>query len=332
MRQYRNCGLIESVRQTESHDRKLEERFPDGLLFNIGAASGQIKRYGLGILLLVFLLAAPGASGLTVLYTSSLNGNLDGCTCPNHPRAGLAIRAAWLQALPGRRQALLVDAGNILAGSGKRALSREILETYAELGYDAVAVGGREIADGTDSLTEYRDRFGLICQNLTLCTASHCLLFTPQPLLLEKDDAQVGVFALLDPKALAVYPKESTRDAKLIPPDVLAGSMVRQLADQGAEWIIMLYHGPLKDAEALARSTPGIHVIIVGSEQRLIRPRKIGDALLVSPGEEGNRVGILELSRDGRGRVRHSHRFQLFEYGTDPADPAVLKRIERLRS
>jgi len=284
------------------------------------------------VLLLSFLLAAPGASGLTVLYTSSLNGNLDGCGCPSNPRAGLAVRASWLRALPGRDAAVLVDAGNVLAGTGDHALSREILETYAGLGYDAIAVGGREIADGIDSLTAYRDRFGLISQNLTLCTTSYCLLFTPQPLLLEKEGAKVGVFALLDPKSLATYPKESIQDAKLIPPDVLAGNLVSQLAGQGAEWIIMLYHGPLKEAEALARKVPGVHVIVVGSEQRLIRPRKVGDALLVSPGAEGNRVGILELSRDGRGRVRHNHSFQLFDYGADAPDPAVLKRIERLRS
>ena len=72
----------------------------------------------MGVLLLLFLLAASGASGLTVLYTSSLNGNLDGCACRSQPRAGLATRAAWLRALPGRDAAVLVEAGNVLAGTG----------------------------------------------------------------------------------------------------------------------------------------------------------------------------------------------------------------------
>lgn len=281
------------------------------------------------VTLVAFLLAAPAAAGLTVLYTSSLNGNLDGCACRSQSRAGLAARAAWLRALPAPGSALLVDAGDVLAGTGNRALSKEILETYAELGYDAIAIGGREVADGVDALAGYQDHFGLIAQNLAICSSRHCLFLTPEALMIEKEEERVGLYALLDPKALSAYPKEATQDPKLVPPELLAGSLVSQLASQGAEWIIVLYHGPVKEAEALARKIRGIHLIIVGGEQKLIPPRKIGGTLLVSPGEEGNRVGLLELSRDERGRVSHSHSFRLFRYGIDPGDSEVLKRIER---
>lgn len=286
---------------------------------------------GILLALLTFLLSVPGAAGLTVLYSASLNGSLDGCDCPGRPRAGLAARSAWLKALPERGDALLVDAGDVLSGSGDQALSKEILGAYAELGYDAVAIGGREIADGVEALSDHRDRFGLICQNLAVCSSRHCLFLTPDPLLVEKAGEKIGLFALLDPEVLADYPKETIQDAKLVPPDLLAGSLVSQLVGQGAEWIIVLYQGPVKQAEALARKVRGIHLIIVGSEQKLLSPRKVGGALLVSPGEAGNRVGILQLSRDEKGKVRHSNRFQLFRYGLDPADPEVLNRIERLR-
>ena len=282
-------------------------------------------------MLVAFLLAAPGVFGLTVFYTASLNGNLDGCGCRTQPRAGLATLSAWLKALPERGEALLVDAGNVLAGSGDRARSLEILEVYAELDYDAVAIGGREIAEGVDALAGYRDRFGLISQNIAICSSRHCLFLTPEPLMIEKAGEKVGLFALLDPKAIVEHPKEATRDVKIVPPDILAGSLVSQLESQGAEWIIVLYHGPVKEAEALARKIGGIHLIIVGGEQRLMPPRKVGNALLVSPGEEGNRLGILELKRDKRGGIRYSHRFQPFRYGIDPSDPQVLERIEQFQ-
>lgn len=280
------------------------------------------------------LVAAPapqGAFGLTVLYSASLNGQLEGCSCGGRERAGLAARAAWLRGYPARSGALLVDAGNVLAGTGDEALAREILETYADLGYDAVAIGGREVADGVDRLTDYRDRFALLCQNLAICTGKHCLFLTPDPLLVEKAGERIGLFALLDPRILSAYPRQLIGDVKLVPPDLVAESLVSQLVGQGADWIVMLYHGRLKDAEALARNVQGIHVIVVAGEQSLLPPRRVGDALLVSPGEEGNRLGILELRRDGRGRTQVSHRFQRFRHGIDPEDPRVLERIRRLR-
>ena len=149
--------------------------------------------------------------------------------------------------------------------------------------------------------------------------------------MIEKAGEKVGLFALLDPKALVEHPEEAARDVKIVPPDILAGSLVSQLESQGAEWIIVLYHGPVKEAEALARKIGGINLIIVGGEQRLMPPRKVGNALLVSPGEEGNRLGILELKRDKRGGIRYSHCFQVFRYGIDPSDPQVLERIEQFQ-
>jgi 2',3'-cyclic-nucleotide 2'-phosphodiesterase (5'-nucleotidase family) len=243
----------------------------------------------------------------------------------------LAVRAAWLKALPERRDALIVDSGDILAGTGDPVRSREILEVCAELGYDAIAIGGREIADGIEVLPDYRDRFKLFCQNLAICSSQHCLFLTPEPFLIEKAGEKIGLIALLNPHALAAYPKQATQDAKLVPPDLLAGSLVDQLDGQGAEWVILLYHGPVKEAEMLARKVHGIHLIVIAGEPKLLPPRKVGGTLLVSPGEGGNRVGILELNRDGHGRIRYSHRFQVFRDGIDPADPEVLKRIERLR-
>jgi 2',3'-cyclic-nucleotide 2'-phosphodiesterase (5'-nucleotidase family) len=281
--------------------------------------------------LALMLLAPHGAAGLTVLYSASLNGNLEGCTCGGSQRAGLAVRAAWLRGFPARSEALLVDAGNVVAGTGHKSLAREILGAYADLQYDAVAVGVREITDGVDTLSEYRDRFGLICQNLAVCAGKHCLFLTPDPLLLEKAGEKVGLFALLDLKALSVVSKEVLGNVKLVPPELVAESLVSQLAGEGADWIVVLYHGSLKGAEALARKARGIDLIVVAGEQRLLPPRRVGDALLVSPGEAGNRLGILELWRDARGRRQHSHRFQLYRYGIDPADPQVLERIRRLR-
>jgi 2',3'-cyclic-nucleotide 2'-phosphodiesterase (5'-nucleotidase family) len=274
---------------------------------------------------------APESAALTVIYSSSLNGNLDGCSCRSRPRAGLVKRAAWLRAYPGRSDALLLDAGDALDVQEDPDLSEVILQTYRELSYDAVAVGDQELSDGVDALRSYRERYPLASHNLVLCSDDSCLYFSLEPLLLSKGTQRVGLIALLDPEVFRRYPEELKSRLKLEPPGRTAAVLVQSLKEQGARWVVVLYHGPVEEAEKLARRVPGIQLIIVGHEQRLLPPRKIGETVIASPGEEGNRLGILTLSRDGRSRIRFRNEFRLFRYEQDPDDPAVRERIAEYR-
>jgi 2',3'-cyclic-nucleotide 2'-phosphodiesterase (5'-nucleotidase family) len=269
------------------------------------------------------------ASGLTVLYTSSLNGNLDGCECRGTLRSGLVTRAAWLRTLPDREQSLLVDAGDILDVDPDPELAREILDTYSELGYDAVAVGDQEFSVGAAGLASLRSSHPLLANNLVLCQEDRCTYFSLDPLLLAKGTETVGVIALLDPQVFALYPEELKKSIKLEPPGRAAVVLSQTLRNQKADWVVVLYHGPLAEAERLARQVPGIDLIIAAHEQRLEEPRRVGQTLLASPGEEGNRVGILTLRRDARRRVLFTHNFRMFRYDRDPRDQQVLQRITR---
>jgi 2',3'-cyclic-nucleotide 2'-phosphodiesterase (5'-nucleotidase family) len=274
-------------------------------------------------------LAAP-AGALTVLYTASLNGNLDGCDCRGHPRAGLAARAAWLRGYPQREKALLVDAGDILDVSPDPQLATEILEAYAELGYDAIALGDQEFSGGAQAVASWRGRFPLSAHNLTLCLEDRCIFYDPEPLVKTRGGETVGVLALLDPRVFALYPEELRRSLKLEEPVPAAAPLVSALRARPVDWVVVLYHGPLEEAERLAARVPGIDLIVVGHEQRLIPPRRVKEALLVSPGEEGNRVGMLTLRKDPSGRTGSSHQFRLLRFD-DPRDPLVLARLERYR-
>lgn len=290
--------------------------------------------WALSCLLLTALPSAgqEAAESLTVLYSSSLNGNLDGCDCQSQPRAGLVKRAAWLRAFPDRSEALLVDAGDALDAQKDPDLSEAVLASYRELGYDAVAVGDQELSDGVEALASYCKRFPLVSHNLSLCFEDRCLYVSLEPLLLRKSGARVGLVALLDPEVFRLYPQELKNRIKLGSPGRCAEVSAKSLKEQDVRWIVLLYHGPMREAEKIARRVPGIDLIVVGHEQRLVAPHKIRETVIVSPGEEGNRLGILNLSRDRRGRLRFQHEFRLFRFQQDPDDPEVRKLIEGYRS
>ena len=102
--------------------------------------------------------------------------------------------------------------------------------------------------------------------------------------------------------------------------------MLRKLGD--VDLTILLFHGSYEKAAELAENVEGIDIIIVGHEQRLIEAPKVNDSILVSPGEEGNRLGILTLALTPKGVIEYDNYFRLFRYEGDEDDAAVRRRIE----
>ncbi len=288
----------------------------------------------LAFLLLLPLPAFAADGGLTLLYSASLNGNLGGCPCISHPRAGLVKRAAWLKDLPReeRERALLLDAGDLLDVSPDELLADEILQVYRELGYDAVVPGEQELSNGVAALLSYRDRIPLMAHNLAVCPdADRCLFFSAEPPIIERGGVRVGLLALVDPQAFRLEPPEVLGKLKIRPPVEAAKDLVAQLRQRKAQLVVLLFHGTYGQAAELVRRVGGIDVAIVGHEQQLIEARRVGRTLLASPGEEGNRVGILRLSLSA-GRVRSfTNEFRLFRYDTDPDDPGTRLRFDRYR-
>ncbi len=299
-------------------------------------------------LLILFFMSALMLHGtgqqerqFTIYYTSSLNGNLDGCVCKGAPKAGLVKRAFYLRKERDVDASLLVDAGDIFDVYEDKLLAREILEVYRELDYDAVAVGDQEFSNGIAALLELLaplaplengEEYPLFCHNLTLCPdQNRCIFFSNEPLIIEKSGLHIGLFALLDPEVFTLYPEEVKKQIKIASPQAVAENMLRKL--ENVDLTVLLFHGSYEKAAELAEKVEGIEVIVVGHEQRLIGAHKVNDSILVSPGEEGNRLGILTLSltpNGPRGVAKYDNHFRLFRYeGED--DAAVRRRIERYK-
>jgi len=297
------------------------------------------KRLSL-IVSLIFLATSLFCAGkeetasLRIIYSASLNGNLDGCRCKSNRRAGLVKRAYYLKSMYKDSKitanTILVDAGDILNVYPDPMLADAILKTYSELGYTAVAVGDQEFSNGIDKILEYREKYPLISNNLSICPdENRCIIFSLSPMIIEKAGVKIGIFALLDPYVFTLYPKELKKHITLSPPETAAENTVEQLNKSDAALKILLYHGPYENAVKLIKNVPGIDVVIVGHEQRLIDLTTIGKTVLVSPGREGNRIGILTVSLSKKSELSYINSFKLFDYEKDPDDKTVRVRIDQ---
>jgi 2',3'-cyclic-nucleotide 2'-phosphodiesterase (5'-nucleotidase family) len=281
--------------------------------------------------------AAASAADLTLRYTASLNGTIEGCDCKLSPRAGLVKVAAWLRAEHRPGTDLLLDAGDVLDGSSDELLARAILDTYAELGYGAVAVGEQELGLGATALLEYRSRYPLISHNLSLRDASGSWkAFTPEPVILRAAGRSVAVIALLDPAVLESATSAVASAARLASPRDTALRLLADSRVKAADFVVLLYHGSHDRAVELLRGVDGFDVAVVAHEQKLIRASRVGNTIVASPDGAGNHVGSLALTRWPRVGVGFVEEIRSFDARFGPDDAATKKRAdaydEELRS
>jgi 2',3'-cyclic-nucleotide 2'-phosphodiesterase (5'-nucleotidase family) len=107
--------------------------------------------------------------------------------------------------------------------------------------------------------------------------------------------------------------------------------LAAQCRRQGARLLIVLFHGPDAKARELARQSPEVDLILFGHQGWIVPPEKVGGALIASPGELGNRIGVLTLQLGPDGVTVVEHRLHAFSYAKDPDDPAVRQRVRAYR-
>jgi 2',3'-cyclic-nucleotide 2'-phosphodiesterase (5'-nucleotidase family) len=279
------------------------------------------------------------AQTLTIYYTASLRGNLDGCNCERNRVAGLVKRAAFQRTVG--RDALVLDAGDILDATRDPDLTREILAVYRELGYAAVGVGETEFSEGAEALLAYSRRFPFLAHNLQVqASTGRWTALSTKPLLLTRAGVRIAVLGVTDAKPLANHKEMRAGRIRLEDPAQTVARLAGASRKQGARLVIVLFHGEDAAARELARSSPEVDLVLFGHQNRVVPPEKVGRALVSSPGENGNRVGVLTLQLGPAGIAGFEHRLLLFAYDKDPDDPSVRERVrayrkklqERLRS
>jgi len=270
------------------------------------------------------------AQSLTIYYTSSLRGNLDGCNCERNRVAGLVKRAAFQRTVS--RDALVLDAGDILDATRDPDLTREILAVYKELGYAAVGVGETELSEGAAALAANARRFPFLAHNLQIQSSpGRWAPLSPKPLLLARAGVRIGILGVTEPKTLENHKELKEERIRLEDPGRTVARLAAECRKQGARLVIVLYHGEDAAARRLAEASPEVDLVLFGHAGWLVPPEKAGRALVASPGENGNRIWVLTLRLGPSGVESFQQQLLAFAYDKDPDDPSVRERVRAYR-
>ncbi len=230
---------------------------------------------------------------------------------------------------------LLLDAGNALFGQplADKTRGRVIVEAMNKLGYQALALGDRDLNRGLDIVAERSKEasFPFLSANVTTRDGNKPIA---KPYTVVTVDGRKIAIVGLTALTTAV---SGSQQATLVEQDYLTAARATiEAARKEATAIIVLSNLGQAQENKLAAEVPGIAVIVGGGMgPRLPEPDtndQTGTVILRTVGN-GEELGVCELTIDAAGRAKDVHG-QLITLQVDQfaEDPDMVKLLDGFQS
>jgi hypothetical protein len=232
-----------------------------------------------------------GARRLVLFYTAEVHGAVEPCGCTSDPLGDISRLAALMaDAKRAGTAVTLVDAGGLLYPEGKLATreqpsanvrARFLAAQFERLGLLGAALGETDATSGAEQLRPPR-----LASNVTGAGA-----MIRAPRVDTVGGIKVGVLGVAAAESVTALGKGKAED-----PVEAAKRDVAELRRQGAEIVVVLAPVDKNVARRVAREA-GPDVVVLGKRVGAGMPRleRVGQALIVAPADELQRVGRLEI-------------------------------------
>jgi 5'-nucleotidase len=282
--------------------------------------------------LLAFATPASAADyKMTILHMNDLQSRLEpvtetGASCtPDDVQAkrcagGVARLAARIKAEKAHAtNPVVVNTGNAFTGSNFYDVhkQRAISETMNLMGFDAMTVGDREFADGTEMLSRFHQsvRFPLLGANVDV---------QKDPYMKDRIYPFIATYIGREQVALLGYSTEQlialakpTGIVHVEPIEVALKRWLNQLKMMGVNKVIAISHAGLDRDRQIAASIDGLDVIIgspvagrgKGTPHGKVPPPQVvkgpgGQVVLAHAAEYGRSLGRLDITFDPKGHPK----------------------------
>jgi 2',3'-cyclic-nucleotide 2'-phosphodiesterase/3'-nucleotidase len=215
---------------------------------------------------------------------------------------------------------------------GRATLGQAVVAGMNLMGYDAMALGPRELALGPEVLRERmaEAEFPILSANVVLEDSGQ-LLAEPYTLL-PLGDQRVAVLGLTRP------PDDPVAGFQALDPQEAAARYLPEL-DQQAGTIVVLTNLDTRSALALADALPGIDLVVAGLPDHFpdqaVRAPTTGTLVVSadqpSPGHTGRWVGRLAVAVDRDGRLRDDAWVSVPLDSGIPDDPDMAALLDTFR-
>jgi 5'-nucleotidase/UDP-sugar diphosphatase len=289
---------------------------------------------------------------VTILHTDDLHGHLDPVKIGEGTYGGYARQTALIRKYTAEDvNPLVLSGGDTFQGTlfynVYKGLADVLFMNYQ--GYQAMAVGNHEFDDGPAALAQFAEKakFPLLASNLDLSQEPLLKDLIKPYAVLTVGGQKVGVIGAVTPDLPLISSPGS--NVKMLELMASLNGSVKALQDQGIDKIILASHLGYTLEQEVAKTVPGIDVIVGGHSHTLLGtfdnkdfPASEGPYPTVVPNPDGNRtllvaawewgkvLGRLKVTFNDAGAVESFEGNPIAVSADVAEDPTAKRMIETL--
>ena len=270
-----------------------------------------------------------GPAGATLLFTASLKGYVEPCTCTlDTVLGGIDRIAGYVREFEGFGESEIIDAGDLLFEDDaldprdveqaklKAAL---LVQAHRAMGVRATTPGTRDLTLGLDAYQRLLSGSGIAIVVANLNDSKGAPLGVSHRQLTIATQT-VGVIGVVEPERFAAI-----KDVRATPAIPALKAALTALGEVDAR--VVVAQGGLDFARRLAAAAPEIDFIIIGHEPRLTDAvTVVGSTSIIEAYSQGRHLGVLKLYES----VEESGRYQNARLGSASDVEKLDRRIDYL--
>jgi hypothetical protein len=277
-----------------------------------------------------------------IVATGEQRGYFEPCGCTANQLGGMTRRAGLFRRLETLGwTARGVDVGSLSKRTGLQAQLKfeTTLEAMRQLKYVALAIGPEELRLDpgfllAQHLVEGEESLAFLGANLTFFGAKE--IGTPlMKKVLTIGDSRVGITSVMSEtlRKEVLGTNAGQGDIEWTDPSAALQDVMKQFADEGVTFRILLSQSTIEESRQLARDFPAFDVIVTaqGFGEGEQEPERIGSVRLVQAGEKGKTAAVMGVYP---GDTENPVRFELVtlsgdRFGEDPAMVDLMKGYQQ---
>jgi len=201
---------------------------------------------------------------------------------------------------------LMVDAGDLFGRRSKdeKHQTEFLCEMTADLGYDGIGLGERDLNYGLSFLHEMIEKHSLPFTNANVFEVETGKLILPEYLIVERNGITYGLVSVLDPALKIITMTADEANFTVADPVATLRELLPRMRKE-VDCIVLLGHLGENNTEPLIKEVKGIDLSITGHTYRSLQTeRVIDDTAVFAATHEGRYVGRGNLFiEEGTGRV-----------------------------